>query len=69
MLILFFTDIDPFIIVASFAICYIITSFWWIDSGIGDDGYAYQYYINCISTNIVNVNHYYPVYIIINVII
>lgn len=41
MLILFFTDIDPFIIVISWIICYVITSFWWIDSGIGDDGYAY----------------------------
>lgn len=41
MLILFFTDIDPFIIVAPFIICYIITSFCRINSGIGDDGYAY----------------------------
>lgn len=41
MLILFFTDIDPFIIVASYIICYVITAAWCIDSGIGDDGYAY----------------------------
>lgn len=41
MLILFFTDIDQFIIIASFEICYIITSFLWINSGICDDGYAY----------------------------
>lgn len=41
MLILFFTNIDPFTIVASWTICYVITSFWWINSGIGDDGYAY----------------------------
>ena len=41
MLVLFFTEIDPFIIVTSWIACYIITSFWYIDSGIGDDGYAY----------------------------
>lgn len=41
MLVLFLLDIDPFISVTSYIICYIITSFWWIDSGIGDDGYAY----------------------------
>ena len=41
MLILFFTEIDPFIIVTSWIACYIITSLWWINSGIGDDGYAY----------------------------
>ena len=41
MLILFFTDVDPFIIVASFVICYVITSLWWINSGISDDDYAY----------------------------
>ena len=41
MLILFFIGIDPFIAVASWIVCYIITSAWWIDSGIGDDGYAY----------------------------
>ena len=41
MLILFFTNIDPLIIVASFVICYAITSLWWINSGIGDDGYVY----------------------------
>lgn len=41
MLILFFTDIDPFIIVTSWIICYVITAAWWINEGIGDDGYAY----------------------------
>ena len=41
MLVLFLADIDPFISVTSFAIYYIITSLWWINSGIGDDGYAY----------------------------
>ena len=41
MLILFFTDIDQFIIVTSFVICYVITSLWWINSGIGDDDYVY----------------------------
>ena len=39
--VLFFTDIDPFIIVTSWIACYIIMSIWWINSGIGDDGYAY----------------------------
>ena len=41
MLILFFTDIDPFIIVTSFVTCYVITSLWWINSGLSDDDYAY----------------------------
>ena len=41
MLILFFTDIDQFIIVTSFVTCYVITSLWWINSGICDDDYAY----------------------------
>ena len=41
MLVLFFTDIDPFIIVTLWIACYIITSLWWINSVIGDDGYAY----------------------------